>query len=152
MSRFSAIGIHFNASNHRSGCSILIRDDGDVDRRRASSRNYTPAAIIAVVGLLLEGVAFPNRADAYDLGKALAGTPEAKLTSTKPVDQVERCIFISDLAAPPIAYRSPDGTRSLIHGGRSQPIFAFELLRSSTGTDVIVWQGKGYVAQIKLCL
>lgn len=109
-------------------------------------------AIIAAMGLLLAGAAFPIRADAYDLGKALAGTAETKLASAKPLDQVERCIFISDLAAPPIAYRSPDGTRSLIHGGRSQPIFVFELLRSPTGTDVIVWQGKGYVDKIQPCL
>lgn len=108
--------------------------------------------IIAVFGLLLAGAAFPNRADAYDLSRALAGSPEAKLVSAKPLEQVERCVFISDLAAPPIAYRSSDGTRSLIHGGRSQPIFVFELLRSPTGTDVIVWQGKGYVDKIQPCL
>ncbi len=108
----------------------------------------------AAVGLLMlvASLSFPTRADAYDLGKALAGAPEAKLASTKPLDQVERCIFLSDLAAPPIAYRSPDGTRSLIHGGRSQPIFVFELLRSPTGTDVIVWQGKGYVNDVRRCL
>ncbi|MDY0967588.1 hypothetical protein [Sphingomonas sp. CFBP9021] len=86
--------------------------------------------IIAAIGLLVAGAAFPIRADAYDLGKALAGTTETKLTSAKPLDQVERCIFLSDLAAPPIAYCSPDGRPSLIHGGRSQPIFVFELLRT----------------------
>lgn len=109
-------------------------------------------AIIAAIGLLLVGAALPIRADAYDLGKALAGTAETKLSSAKPLDQVERCIFVSDLAAPPIAYRSPDGTRSLLHGGRGQPIFAFELLSSLTGTNVVVWQGKGYVDPIKRCL
>jgi len=117
-----------------------------------ASASTATGVVIAVVGLLLAGAAFPNRADAYDLGKALVGSPEAKLLSTKPLDQVERCVFLSDLAAPPIAYRSSDGTRSLIHGGRSQPIFVFELLRSTTGTDVVVWQGKGYVDKIALCL
>jgi len=105
--------------------------------------------IIAAMGLLIAGAAFPIHADAYDLGKALARTAEMKLTSVKPLNQVERCIFLSDLAAPPIAYRSPDGMRSLIHGGHSQPIFVSELLRTPTGTDVIVWRARGTLIRLR---
>jgi hypothetical protein len=109
-------------------------------------------AIITAMGLCLAGAAFPSRADAYDLGKAPAGTAEAKFTSAKLLDHVDCCIFISDLAARLIAYRSPDGARSLIYGGHSQPIFVFGLFRSPTGTDVIAWRGRGYVDKIHPCL
>lgn len=51
----------------------------------------TIGAIIAIVGLLLAGVASPKQAYAYDLGTALAGSPEAKFKSAKLLDHVDHC-------------------------------------------------------------
>lgn len=90
-------------------------------------------------------------ANAYELGGVMRGTPEATIHSSRSFNDVKRCVVMADLSGPPSVYE--DDTLTLVHGGRDMKVlFAYQIVKADTGTDIVVWEGSGNKDKFKACL
>lgn len=100
---------------------------------------------------VLIAVALTAPANAYELGSVMGGAPEATMHSSRSFNEVKRCVVMADLSGPPSIYE--DETLTLVHGGRDMKVlFAYQIVKANTGTDIVVWEGSGNKDKFKACL
>lgn len=101
------------------------------------------------ISLTVAALASP--ASAYELGSVMRGTPEATIHSNRLFDEVKRCVVMADLSGPPSVYE--DDTLTLVHGGRDMKVlFAYQIVKANTGTNIVVWEGSGNKDKFNACL